>query len=224
MDGMGDMNIAKQLRDSFSKQSKQAKNQPKKKQQQQQQQQQRPNRKERMQQAAAENSPSSGAKHQGALRSVPRGDHSFQFGRGMATPPPARSSPMPPRRVGPAANTRSSVQRHTDSSPTVARTFPASTENIPPATIAQQIFTSQQQVHPPQSSQTLSLPPQPSFHPQRDPCIPILSCSNTQNVLQDRLTNATNHRSSPKREASATERDEDTKRTRGIGSPVGLSA
>ena len=220
MDGMGDMDIAKQLRDSFSKQSKQAKNQPKKKQQQQQQ--QRPNRKERMQQAAAEISPSSGAKHQGALRSVPRGDHSFQFGRGMATPPPARSSPMPPRLVGPAANTRSSVQRYTDWSATVARTLPASRENIPPPTIAQQIFTSQQQAHPPQSSQTL--PTQPSFHPQRDPCIPSLSYSNTQNVLQDRLANATNHQGSPKRPASGTERDEDTKRTRGIGSPVGLSA
>lgn len=205
MDGRGDINLAKQLRDSFSKQKKQP---------------QRPNRKHRMQQAAAEISPPSNMKHQNGLRSVPRGDHSFQFGRGVATPP-ARSDRMPPRRVGPSANPRPSVQPKSVTSPTMVRTpAPASRENIPPSTNQQQAFGSPQQFYPPQPLQ--ALPTQQFFHPPRD-FLPTLNYSNTQNVLQDRLVNATNQQSSPKRVASGTERNKDAKRIRRNDNPFDLS-
>ena len=204
MDGKGDINIAKELRDSFSRPQQRS----------QQRSQQRPNRKNRMQQAAGKSHSTNAEQQQGgrarpsggsnpgagALRSIPRGDHSFQFGRGLGTVP-SRSRPMPtPSQKKGEVRASSNLQypQGTVSSPQAPPTTTFYCANILPPT------TQQQPGIQPILQSRQAFPPRQLAH---------VVAPDPRAVLQDPLVDVTNHRSPPKRVATHVEQDKDMKLT-----------
>ena len=194
MDGMGDMSMAKELRDSFSRQ------QP------------RPNRKSRMQQAAGKSHTTNTHQQQGGqtrtaagskqsphyLKSVPRGDHSFQFGEGTGKVQSGNRPIASPRQK----KKEPELPAHTGAN--ISCTGPTNTTSL--AQLQQQNLQAQQQLrmqHILNAHNSLSSP-QPSPVVVPDP----------RTVFQFPLGDMTNHQSTPKHMTTDAEKDTDVKRVK----------